>query len=86
MSFRFEIDDASGELRRSGELVKLAPRQFRLLQFLVRNPGRVVERQEIQHCDEHPWNRHVNEHRNGALEHSWGRRSTLRAFGFAHRC
>src|SRR5258708_6990986 len=44
----FELDDQNGELRRDGVLVKLAPRQFRLLHLLARNAGRVVTRDEIQ--------------------------------------
>ncbi len=44
----FEIDESSEELRQDGELVKMAPRQFRLLHFLARNPGRLVTRAEIQ--------------------------------------
>lgn len=44
----FELEETTGELRRDGLLVKLTPRQFRLLRFLLRNSGRVVTREEIQ--------------------------------------
>lgn len=44
----FELEESSGELRRDGLLIKLTPRQFRLLRLLARNSGRVVSREEIQ--------------------------------------
>lgn len=44
----FEIDVAAGELRRHGAPVKLAPQPFRLLLLLARNPGKLVERDEIK--------------------------------------
>jgi TolB-like protein/DNA-binding winged helix-turn-helix (wHTH) protein len=44
----FELDEANTELRRAGVLIKLTPRQFRLLHFLVKNSGRVVTRDEIR--------------------------------------
>src|SRR5215469_13500920 len=44
----FELDEANCELRRAGVLIKTTPRQFRLLHLLVKNPGRVVTREEIQ--------------------------------------
>ncbi len=44
----FEIDVAAGELRRHGAPVKLAPQPFRLLLLLVRNAGKLVERDEIK--------------------------------------
>ena len=44
----FELDEINGELRRDGALVKLPPRQFRLLLLLARHSGQVVAREEIQ--------------------------------------
>jgi TolB-like protein/DNA-binding winged helix-turn-helix (wHTH) protein len=44
----FELDEINGELRRDGALVKLPPRQFRLLHLLAKNSGQVVAREEIQ--------------------------------------
>ncbi len=44
----FELDEANAQLRRAGVLIKLTPRQFRLLHLLVRNPGQVITREAIQ--------------------------------------
>jgi TolB-like protein/DNA-binding winged helix-turn-helix (wHTH) protein/Tfp pilus assembly protein PilF len=44
----FELELKSGELRRSGELVKLQPQPFKLLAFLAAQSGQVVTREEIQ--------------------------------------
>src|SRR6201984_567573 len=46
----FELNPASGELRKSGILVKLQPQPFRLLLFLAERSGTVVTREEIQRC------------------------------------
>jgi DNA-binding winged helix-turn-helix (wHTH) protein/Tol biopolymer transport system component len=46
----FELNPASGELRKSGVLVKLQPQPFRLLLFLAERSGTVVTREEIQRC------------------------------------
>ena len=43
----FELDPAAFELRRNGQPVKLERRPFDLLALLVRQPGRVVPRDEI---------------------------------------
>ena len=42
-----EADFTAGEVRRAGELVDLTAREIQLLQYLVRNDGRVVTRQMI---------------------------------------
>ena len=46
----FELNPASGELRKSGILIKLQPQPFRLLLLLVERSGTVVTREEIQRC------------------------------------
>jgi len=44
----FEIDTAAGELRRGGDLIKLPPQPFKVLELLVRRSGEVVTREEIR--------------------------------------
>lgn len=44
----FELDATSGELRKSGILLKLQPQPFRLLLLLIERAGQVVTREEIQ--------------------------------------
>ena len=44
----FELHSASGELRRHGDLVKLPPQPFKVLETLVRRGGDVVTREEIR--------------------------------------
>ena len=44
----FEMDLRSGELRRSGNVVRLQPQPFKVLAMLVEKPGEVVTRDEIQ--------------------------------------
>jgi Tol biopolymer transport system component/DNA-binding winged helix-turn-helix (wHTH) protein len=46
----FELDNASGELRKAGILVKLQPQPFRVLSLLAENAGQIVGREEIQHA------------------------------------
>jgi len=48
----FELDPASGELRKSGILLKLQPQPFRVLLLLIERAGQVVTREEIQ---QHLW-------------------------------
>src|SRR5262245_21432327 len=48
----FEINAAAGELRRQGDLVKLAPQPLKVLDLLARRSGEVVTRNEIR---EHVW-------------------------------
>src|SRR5438270_5266400 len=51
----FELDSASGELRRQGDRVKLPPQPFRVLELLVRRSGEVVTRSDIRErvwCDD----------------------------------
>jgi TolB-like protein/DNA-binding winged helix-turn-helix (wHTH) protein/Flp pilus assembly protein TadD len=46
----FEMDATSGELRKSGILLKLQPQPFRVLLLLIERAGQVVTREEIQRC------------------------------------
>jgi DNA-binding winged helix-turn-helix (wHTH) protein/tetratricopeptide (TPR) repeat protein len=48
----FEINSAAGELRRQGDLVKLAPQPLKVLDLLARRSGEVVTRNEIR---DHVW-------------------------------
>ena len=44
----FELDAASGELRKAGHLIKLQPQAIRVLTLLAQQSGRVVTREEIR--------------------------------------
>src|SRR5580704_9144086 len=46
----FEMDVASGQLRKAGILLKLQPQPFRVLLLLVERAGEVVTREKIQRC------------------------------------
>ena len=48
----FELDTAAGELRRSGDLIHLAPQPFKVLELLVGRSGQVLTRAEIR---DHVW-------------------------------
>ncbi len=48
-----ELDTARREVRRAGRLIDLSPREFTLLEYLLRHPGRVLTRTQIA---EHIWN------------------------------
>jgi two-component system, OmpR family, response regulator len=48
-----ELDQDSYEVRRAGQLIELSPTEFRLLRFLMLNPGRVLTREQIL---DHVWN------------------------------
>ena len=43
----FSLDFVKGELRRSGELVELNAQEYRLLEYLVKNEGRILGRDNI---------------------------------------
>jgi DNA-binding response OmpR family regulator len=43
----FSLDSRKGELTREGETVPLNAQEYRLLEFLAANPGRVVGREEM---------------------------------------
>ena len=42
-----ELDQESYEVRRAGHLIELSPTEFRLLRFLLLNPGRVLTRSQL---------------------------------------
>src|SRR5215510_10320866 len=44
----FEIDTAAGELRRGGDLIKLPPQPFKVLELPLRRSGELVTREEIR--------------------------------------
>jgi TolB-like protein/DNA-binding winged helix-turn-helix (wHTH) protein/Tfp pilus assembly protein PilF len=46
----FELDTATGELRKGGLPLKLQPQPVRVLQLLVEHAGQLVTREEIQRC------------------------------------
>jgi eukaryotic-like serine/threonine-protein kinase len=48
----FELHPATGELRHAGDVVKLAPQPFKVLELLARRRGEVVTRVEIR---DHVW-------------------------------
>jgi len=48
----FELHPATGELRQGGDVLKLAPQPFKVLELLVRRGGEVVTRAEIR---DHVW-------------------------------
>jgi DNA-binding winged helix-turn-helix (wHTH) protein/tetratricopeptide (TPR) repeat protein len=48
----FELNPATGELRQAGNVVKLAPQPFKVLELLTRRRGAVVTRTEIR---DHVW-------------------------------
>jgi DNA-binding winged helix-turn-helix (wHTH) protein len=48
----FELRPATGELRRQGDPIKLAPQPFKVLELLARRSGDVVTRSEIR---DHVW-------------------------------
>jgi DNA-binding winged helix-turn-helix (wHTH) protein/tetratricopeptide (TPR) repeat protein len=48
----FELNSSTGELRQRGDLIKLAPQPFKVLELLTRRRGEVVTRHEIR---DHVW-------------------------------
>jgi DNA-binding response OmpR family regulator len=47
------MDTARREVRRDGNLVELSPREYAVLEYLMRHPGQVLSRTQI---GEHVWN------------------------------
>src|SRR5688572_7746130 len=45
---RYELSPETGELRKRGTRVHLAPQPFRVLQLLLKRAGKVVTREETQ--------------------------------------
>lgn len=52
-----EIDLLTREVRRAGRVIELLPREFRLLEYLVRNAGQTVSRLMLL---EHVWDLHFD--------------------------
>ena len=48
-----ELDQETYEVRRAGNLIDLSPTEFRLLRYLMLNPGRVLTRAQLL---DHVWN------------------------------
>src|SRR6267143_3367235 len=48
----FELNSATGELRQRGDLIKLPPQLFKVLELLTRRRGEMVTRGEIR---DHVW-------------------------------
>ena len=48
-----EMDTARYEVRRSGETIQLSPREYSMLEYLLRHPNQVLTRTQI---GEHVWN------------------------------
>jgi two-component system OmpR family response regulator len=48
-----ELDQRMYEVRRSGHVIDLSPTEFRLLRYLMLNPGRVLTKTQLL---EHVWN------------------------------
>src|SRR6476659_3302737 len=48
----FELKPGTGELRQGGDLLKLPPQPFKVLELLTARSGQVVTRDEIRH---HVW-------------------------------
>jgi DNA-binding winged helix-turn-helix (wHTH) protein/tetratricopeptide (TPR) repeat protein len=46
----FELDAASGELRKAGRRLKLQPQPCRVLALLIENANQLVSREDIQRC------------------------------------
>jgi two-component system OmpR family response regulator len=42
-----ELDEDACQVRRAGQLVELSPTEFKLLRYLMRNPGRLLSRTQI---------------------------------------
>ena len=61
-----ELDLLSRTVRRRGELIELQPREFRLLEYLVRHAGQVVTRAMLL---QHVWDIHFDPHTNVVETH-----------------
>lgn len=56
-----ELDDDSHEVRRAGHLVDLSPTEFKLLRYLMLNPGRVLSKAQIlDHVWQYDWGGDAN--------------------------
>lgn len=71
----FEVNPASGELRKSGIRIKLHEKPFQLLLVLLEHPGEVVDRRQLQ---ERLWPDHTFVDFENGLNNAVGRlRKTL---------
>jgi two-component system OmpR family response regulator len=61
-----ELDLLSRTVRRRGELVELQPREFRLLEYLMRHAGQVVTHAMLL---QHAWDLHFDPHTNVVETH-----------------
>src|ERR1700740_1160209 len=61
-----ELDLVSRTVRRRGRLIELQPREFQLLEYLMRHAGRVVTRTMLL---EHVWDIHFDPHTNVVETH-----------------
>jgi two-component system OmpR family response regulator len=52
-----ELDRLSHEVRRAGQQIPLQPREYRLLEYLMKNAGQVVTRTMLL---EHVWDYHFD--------------------------
>ena len=64
--FDLELDLVSRTVRRCGDLIELQPREFRLLEYLMRHAGQVVTRTMLL---QHVWDIHFDPHTNVVETH-----------------
>ena len=82
-----EVDVAGRQARRSGELVTLTAREFELLVFLMRHPGRAFAREELlQQVWGYSLRRHVDRHRPRATAAREDRARPVRTRRGSPRC
>ena len=56
-----ELDEDSHEVRRAGQVVDLSPTEFKLLRYLLLNPGRVLSKAQIlDHVWQYDWGSDAN--------------------------
>ncbi|WP_066465550.1 response regulator transcription factor [Sanguibacter suarezii] len=56
-----ELDDDSHEVRRAGQVIDLSPTEFKLLRYLMLNPGRVLSKAQIlDHVWQYNWGGDAN--------------------------
>jgi two-component system OmpR family response regulator len=56
-----ELDEDSHEVRRAGQVVELSPTEFKLLRYLLLNPGRVLSKTQIlDHVWQYDWGGDAN--------------------------
>ncbi|MFI2753176.1 response regulator transcription factor [Cellulomonas sp. P22] len=56
-----ELDEDSHEVRRAGHVIELSPTEFKLLRYLMLNPGRVLSKSQIlDHVWQYDWGGEAN--------------------------